>query len=537
MTRFLFLILLLTGFVTAPQAQQRKTTTAKTTAKKTVAKKTVAKKPAAKSTAKKTTAKKTTPAVSTKSIENLKNERHQVQQRIKAQEARRRQIENDVKKRMQNLQILNHEIADKRRTIDTIRNDINRLSGNITALDGQLKDLQAELEKRKQEYIKSMYYMHRNRTAQNQFMFVFSARNFTQMFRRMRFTREYASYQKAQGEAVKLKQAEVGKVHAQLVSTKEEKDNLLRRGEQEHRQLEGKQNEQQQVVNSLQKEQKTIQKVIADQKKRDAELNAQIDRLIAIEVAKAKARAEAEAKKKAAEEAARRRAEAEAKRKAAEAAAREQARLVAEAKAREERAKAAARAAAQKSAQEKAEAERAAREAERAREAAEHRAAEAAKVREREAAEARKQSQETFVTSSEDRRLSGSFESNKGRLPMPLTGGYRIVNHFGRYNVEGLKGVTLDNKGINIKGQPGAQARSIYDGEVSAVFGYAGQMGVIVRHGSYLSVYCNLSSVSVRRGQHVTTRQTLGTIGGEGILQFQLRRGSDKLNPESWLGR
>ena len=120
---------------------------------------------------------------------------------------------------------------------------------------------------------------------------------------------------------------------------------------------------------------------------------------------------------------------------------------------------------------------------------------------------------------------------------MPITGSYKIVSHFGQYNVEGLKNVTLDNKGINIKGQPGAQARSIFDGEVSAVFGYAGQMGVIVRHGSYLSVYCNLSSVSVRRGQQVSTRQVLGSIGGEGILQFQLRRGNDKLNPENWLGR
>ena len=118
---------------------------------------------------------------------------------------------------------------------------------------------------------------------------------------------------------------------------------------------------------------------------------------------------------------------------------------------------------------------------------------------------------------------------------MPITGPYRIVSHFGQYNVEGLSNVTLDNKGINIKGHPGAQARSIFDGEVSAVFSFGGTMVVMVRHGSYISVYCNLASVNVHKGQKVSTRQALGRVGQDDILQFQLRRETAKLNPESWL--
>ena len=62
-------------------------------------------------------------------------------------------------------------------------------------------------------------------------------------------------------------------------------------------------------------------------------------------------------------------------------------------------------------------------------------------------------------------------------------------------------------------------------------------MGVLVRHGAYISVYCNLKSVSVSKGQKVSTRQTLGTVGRDNILQFQLRRERDKLNPEVWLSR
>jgi septal ring factor EnvC (AmiA/AmiB activator) len=301
--------------------------------------------------------------------------------------------------------------------------------------------------------------------------------------------------------------------------------------------LEGKQTQQKNVVSTLQKQQKEIQGIIAQQKKKDAALNAQIDRLIAEEVARQKARAAAEAKRKAEAEAAKKRAAELARKKAeAEKAAKENARRIAEAKAKEEKAKAEARAARNKKARELA--ERQAKEAEEARIAAERRAEKESREHAKEVAEAKKSAEAAdYTMSSEDRRLSGNFESNRGVLPMPITGSYRIVSHFGQYNVEGLSNVTLDNKGINIKGQPGAYARSIFDGEVSAVFSFGGTMVVMVRHGSYISVYCNLASVSVHKGQKVSTRQTLGKVGQDDILQFQLRRETAKLNPESWLGR
>ena len=254
---------------------------------------------------------------------------------------------------------------------------------------------------------------------------------------------------------------------------------------------------------------------------------------------KARKRAEAEARRKAEAEAARKRAAELARKKAqAEAEARENARRVAEAKAREQRLKEAARLAAQReNAAQRERAEQAAREAEAARLAAERKAEADAKRSKKEIAEVKENAHEALTVPSADRALSGAFEQNRGRLPMPITGSYRVVSHFGQYNVEGLKGVTLDNKGINILGSPGAQARSIYNGEVSAVFGFSGSMVVMVRHGSYISVYCNLSSVCVSRGQKVSTRQALGTVGRDHILQFQLRHNMAKLNPESWIGR
>ena len=540
--------MILFALVIASSAQTRKTTSSKKTQttsqkKATSQKKTTSRK---KISSKKTSKKSSADDVATPSIKGLKNEREQIKKQIAAQKQKLRNNERDVKKRLQNLMVINTEIADKRKTIDTIRRDINILDGNIGVLGDQLVQLEKELNDRKTKFVKSMRYMHRNRSVQNQLMFIFSAKNFSQMYRRMRFMREYASYQRVQGEMVKAKQAELTKKQQELASAKKEKNTLLYKGEQERRTLESKQEEQQSVVTSLQKEQKTIKGIIDKQMQRDKALNAEIDRLVAIEVEKARQRAIAEAKRKA--EAARKAAEAERKRKeeelarkkaAAEAAARENARRIALAKEREERLKRDAEAASKKTEEERKLAEDAAREAKRVREETERRAAEDERRHEREVAEAKKAKEEApkMTMASEDLRISGSFESNRGRLPMPVAGNYRIVSHFGQYNVDGLKNVRLDNKGINILGSPGAVVRSIYDGEVSAVFSLGGTTGVMVRHGSYISVYCNLGSVSVRKGQKVSTRQALGTVGRDNILQFQLRRERSKLNPESWLGR
>ena len=484
MRRIAIILLLLWGFTLAPQAQRRKSAPKKTVVTK---QKTRRSTKSSKSSAKQPT-----------TVQALEKQRKQIQQQIREQERRLASSQKDVKKRLQTLMMLNSEIAGKRRTIDTIRHDISNLDQEIEELNIQLDELQKMLADCKQRYVKSMRYMHRNRSAQSQMMFIFSADNFAQMFRRMRFMREYAAYQHVQGDEVKAQQEEVNQKFQELSVAKDHKAQLLAKGERERVALEGKQTEQQNVVNTLKKEQKTIQKIIAQQKKKDAALNAQIDRLIAEEVARQKARAEAEARRR------------------AEAAARE--RELAEAKAREEKARAEAMAAKDKKARE--EAERRVRDAE-----------------ERRIAAQRKAESMPMTAPSEDVRISGNFESNRGRLPMPITGAYRIVSHFGQYNVEGLHNVTLDNKGINIKGEQGAQARSIFDGEVSGVFSFGGTMVVMVRHGSYISVYCNLASVNVHRGQRVSTRQSLGRVGTDNILQFQLRKETSKLNPEHWLGR
>lgn len=535
------LALLLVVFTMSLSAQTRRkaTNSRQTTTKKVTTNKnkrtTTPKRPAGK----KTTTKGKAPSYSTPAIKGLQAERNQIQQKIRQQEQALRANQADVKKRLQDLLVLNTQIDERQKNIEGIQKDIHGIDNNIGILTVQLQNLQSQLDEHKEKYIKSLQYSAKHHNVQENMMFIFSAESLTQLYRRMRFVKEYAAYQKAQGDIIKMKQQQIGEKNQQLKVVKGQKNTLLYKGQQEKKALEGQQGEQKKVVASLQQQQKTIQSVIAEQRQKDAELNKKIDALIAEEVAKARARAAAEAKRRAeaAAEAKRKAEELARKKAAAEAAARENARRIAEAKAREERLKAEARAAERAAdAAKRKEAEQLAREAEAARVATERKAQAEEERNQRDISNARKSVEDAQRMNSVDRMMSGGFEANKGRLPMPITGSYRIVSHFGQYNVEGLKNVTLDNKGINILGSSGCQARAIYDGEVSAVFGFSGSMVVMVRHGAYISVYCNLRSVNVSKGQKVSTRQTLGAVGADNILQFQLRRETAKLNPEAWLG-
>ena len=519
--------------------------------------------------------------VATKEIKGLQQENQRIKQEIKQHEAEFQEKQRDVDNRLKHIITLDTEIGQHQRDIDHITHDIKGIDNNIGILKSQLNNLEQQLAERRTRFIRSMRYMARHRSIQDKLMFIFSAKSLSQMYRRLRFVREYAAYQRAQGERIQEQQRQVDDKRAQLGRIRQKKRDLRYQGQQAQAVVTAKKAEQESVVASLKQDQKVLQGVIADRKKKQQALDAQIDRLIRIEIQKARERAAAEAKKRAAERAAqaKKRAEALAKKRAeAQKAAEENARRVAEAKRKEaeakrkeaearakakaeaekaekerqlaleqqraakreqDRAKAEQRAReaeqrAREAEQQQAKAEQQSREAEAKRQAAERKADADKQRRAREVAEEQKRADAANSNlSSADQAMTGSFANAKGRLPMPLSG--RIVSHFGSYNVEGMSGVQLSNSGINIKGVAGAAVKSVFKGEVSSIFSYGGTMVVMVRHGAYITVYANLRNVSVRQGQKVGTGQTLGTVGSNGVLQFQLRKETAKLNPEAWL--
>ena len=137
--------------------------------------------------------------------------------------------------------------------------------------------------------------------------------------------------------------------------------------------------------------------------------------------------------------------------------------------------------------------------------------------------------------------MSGSFLNNKKKLPMPITGPYLVVEGYGVKNaVSGKGNVPINTGGITLEGSKGAKARCIFDGKVTAVLDTGNYTFVLVRHGKYISVYCNLDNVRVCGGEDIKAGDIIGDIAvdakeGNPRMLFQLRQEKTKLNPAEWL--
>ena len=384
-------------------------------------------------------------AQSSKLIKELESKRGELQKQIADTESLLKNTKKDVGSQLNSLASLTGQIEERKRYILAINNDVDALERELGKLERQLRSLQRDLLDKKKKYESSVQYLYQNKSIEEKLMFIFSAKNLGQTYRRMRYVREYATYQRLQGEEILKKQEQVKKKRTELRQVKAAKETLLKEREGEKAKLESQEKVKREMVASLQKKQKGLQSEINKKKREANQLNARIDKLIAEEIEKARRQAEEEARREAA-----------ARKKAAKGEKSE--------------------ASSDKTKKEKAE------------------------------------PLEAYSMSKADRELSGNFAGNRGKLPMPISGPYIITSHYGQYAVEGLRNVKLDNKGIDIQGKPGAQARAIFDGKVAAVFKLNGLFNILVRHGNYISVYCNLSSASVKSGDVVKTKQPMGEV-------------------------
>ena len=138
-----------------------------------------------------------------------------------------------------------------------------------------------------------------------------------------------------------------------------------------------------------------------------------------------------------------------------------------------------------------------------------------------------------------DVALSGEFAKNKGKLPWPLKQGV-ITERFGVHNHPVYTNLKLpDNPGITFSTTKGADVYCVFDGEVRKIIVMPGyNQCILVQHGEYFTLYCKIGKVSVKSGQKVKTGDKLGTLetdGNASSLHFQIWKGTDKQNPESWL--
>ena len=140
-----------------------------------------------------------------------------------------------------------------------------------------------------------------------------------------------------------------------------------------------------------------------------------------------------------------------------------------------------------------------------------------------------------LVSSEADKALNASFEKNKGSLPWPCSG--YVITHFGPNQYPG--GIDYNNPGVSIGVKAGEPVKSVFDGEVTLVNYMDDKQVVFIKHGQYFTVYSNLASASVQRGDKVKTGQVIGKAGlnddGNGEVDFILMDENNNVNPESWL--
>lgn len=406
-----------------------------------------------------------------KKVKDLKNQKVQMERGIQRKQNALKRTRHDVVKKEQTVDFLENQLQSRLQYMQSLQHDIDTLDIRITQLIEERKQLEQQLADKRHKYIQSLRAARHSSNLRNPVLFIFSAKSFPQLYRRMRYAREFAALQKNLGIQVIEQKNRVRDKQNQLLEVKQQRSNTMQEIIRQRKQLTTQHSIAQVNAAKLRKQQKELEKEVAEQQKQLNALSKKIDQLIAYEIEQARKRAEAEARRK--------------------------------------------------------------------REAEQRAKAQKDKKSTDKSSKGNASASPSKWLTAEDKQLNGNLEQNKGRLPVPITGPYRIERHFGLTHI--TTSVVLDNKGVNYQGQPGCHARAIFDGEVSAVFQLGSLKNILVRHGSYISVYCNLSSTIVTRGQKVKARDILGTVApnerNNFVLHFELRKEITKLNPEQWIGK
>ncbi len=436
-------------------------------------------------------------------VDALKKERKEIEERLKETEQLLKKTQKEEKSTLSRVNIISRTLSDRKRLIDNFNEEIRLLEESLTRLEAEKKEMERQLELQKGEYGKMVRKMQTNRNAYSSLMFVLSAKTFDQSVRRARYLAQFTDYRKTQVRKIEGLQRGIQEKADSLERHKQEKLEALKAKEVEAAKLQADEKRERSLLAGLKKEERRLLTNFKAQEKKKADIDRKIQRIIEEEIRKQEEiRRLAEARRKAEEEA-RRKAAAEAQRKADE-----------------------KRLAEQKSKQKPTKTE----------------VTKPVGERKEVAVVTPKASPSVDVMAKEEKLLSGNFASNKGRLPWPVDRGV-ISGKFGKQPHPELKYVEINNKGTYFRSPVGTNSRAVYDGVVNKVFSLPGSgSAVIIQHGSYRSVYANLSAVYVREGQKVSAKQTIGKIhtddsSGQAEMLFQIYLDRNLMNPEAWIAR
>lgn len=414
-----------------------------------------------------------------KTREQLEREKNENQSKIREIQNILKQTSSQKNVNLGQLKALNQQINTYKKQIDLLSDDLELLDGELKVLEKKRQGLDSSLAKLKEEYGHMIYEASKRNAYFNQLVFLFSAGTFNQFVLRYKYLKQYTEARQGRAKEIDALQQQVMAERRRITAKKNQQKTVLDTRVSENTKLEGLKTKQNEVIQELSQKEVELRKQIAENKRATDLLEASIRRI-----------AERERRE----------------------------RLERERREREER-----------EARRKAERERIARE-------------NAEREKKGEAAIAEEPKEEEPVVSSgmseEETTLASSFTASQNRLPWPVKG--FVSGHFGQRPHAVLKGVMVDNLGIDIQTTAGEPVRSVYDGVVLDVTEMPGMGNVVaIQHGNYMTIYAKMNGVTVRAGQKVKARENIGRVAtdsdGTSELQFQIWKNTSRLNPENWL--
>ncbi len=383
------------------------------------------------------------------------------------------------------LQTLRQKISIREELLRTINREIDLIESEITEQTRAVSELEGEIKILKEQYAGMIRQAYKSQSSTSRLLFIFSSTSFNQAINRISYLRQYSEFRKRQVGEIQNKQEQLEYKIAELSKQKQNKEALKSNKENEKETLLADRKEQEKVLNSLSQKEGALQAEIDAKQKESKKLEAEIGRIIALELKRAREKAERDALEAKAVKAG----------------------LVA---GKDFNSKTS-----NKSLLEKIN--------------------DAAK---KAGSTIEESSVPEFTMTPESRQLAANFVANKGKLPWPVERGI-IVTGFGRQTI--TPGVVIDNPYIEIATQKGALARAAFEGEVTSVIRIPGaNKAVMIRHGNYFTVYTNIVDVKVKGGDKVKLKQEIGTVFTDPndqrtILQFGIWKEQKVQDPSPWL--
>lgn len=483
----------------------------------------------------------------------VKKQEASVHKEIKLTQKQIEENEASVKENLALLNSLDNEIKQQNERVNTLLNQEKRLTTDIASCQLKIDNSRRHLDKLRTHYVSAIKKMRVARKRSNPLAFIFSAKTFYQAWRRMRYLKKFGDWRAGREAEIKEQIELLAKSQAQLAAGKKQLEKNLNAQEEARKVLASKHAAQNTAVKELRTHGEALRKHLARKQAEANDLQARIVTLIAAEQEEARM--------------------AEIRRK-------EQARKAAEEKAAKER-EAAAKAAKEKAEKEKAEKEK----AEADRKAAEKAEKQnATKKKEKQKTEKKKptpkkdvsdKKKETPATKPETKQESSGknyaearnrrprnadsskpaakattpaastatgFAAMRGSLPRPVSGQFNIYSRFGTQSLPDMPDIKFNNPGIDAIVDKGASAQAVYSGSVTGIYVLPGYSTVIIiSHGDYYTVYGNIGTPSVKKGDSVKQGQALGKLvsdpdeGGRTTIHFEVWKHREKLNPENWL--